>query len=83
MTAVLTNPVDYTSANWRSVCIYNRDTPTGNYRGEIVWEPWDSANSQKAVALSTSRSTATLPASYQIVVNAWITFARTDFPAYN
>ena len=83
VTATLTNPVDYTSANWRSVCLYNRDTPTGNYRGEITWEPWDSGNGQRAASLSSSRSTATLPAAYQTFVNNWITFARADFPAFN
>ncbi len=82
VTAVLRNPVDYTSSNWRSVCIYNKGAD-GLYRGDITWEPWDSGNSQKAAALSTSRSVANLPAAYQAFVNAWITFARTDFPTYN
>lgn len=83
VTATLANPVDYTSQNWRSICLYNRDSPTGQYRGEIVWEPRDSANGQKAPALSSSRTTATLPTGYQSFVNTWIGFARADFPAFN
>lgn len=83
VTATFTNPVDYSSDNWRSVCIYNRDTPEGDYRGEIVWEPRDFGTGTKSVALSTTRSTTTLPAAYQTFVNVWIGFARADFPAFN
>lgn len=82
VTAVLTNPVDYTSSQWRSVCVFNKDA-AGNYSGEIIWEPTDTGNGQKSVALSSRRSTGTLPVAYQNFVNAWIGFARTDFPAFN
>jgi len=72
VTVVLTGPVNYTSTQWQSVCISNKNG-NPNYRANIMVCP-SSSNPAVPGACSTEQvEVASLPAAAQTIVNYMIT----------
>jgi hypothetical protein len=81
LTVTLTGPTDYTSTQWRSVCISNK-TNGGQYIANIEVCPSTSDPQAPGACSTSSRSVASLPTQAQTIVNYMINIWRTDHPGF-
>jgi hypothetical protein len=81
VTVILTGPATYTSSQWKSVCISNKDgNPT--YRANIEVCPSSSVSGVSGACSTTEIEAASLPTAAQTIVNYMITQWCTAHPGY-